>query len=52
VDLTTADGLFSAGQFAVYPNDTVLVTESPIGNVRTVLSLIGSAFGLVNTASN
>lgn len=52
VDLTSADGLFSAGQFPIYPNDTILVTESPIRNVQTVLSLIGSAFGLVNTVTN
>jgi polysaccharide export outer membrane protein len=52
VDLTSADGLFSAGKFEIYPTDTVLVTESPIRNVQTVLTLIGSAFGLVNTVAN
>ncbi len=52
LDLTTADGLFSAGQFRINPNDTVFVTESPLNNTRTVLSLIGSVFGLASAVSN
>lgn len=51
LDLTTADGLFSAGQFRINPNDTVFVTESPLNNTRTILSLIGSVFGLATTLS-
>ncbi|MEM9585180.1 MAG: polysaccharide biosynthesis/export family protein [Pseudomonadota bacterium] len=46
MDLTTADGLFSAGQFHVNPKDVLYATESPINNARTVLGLIGSAFGI------
>lgn len=48
LDLTTADGLFSAGQFTIAPDDLVYVTESPVNNVRTVMGLIGSVFGLRN----
>lgn len=48
MDLTSADGLFSAGKFRVNPKDVVYATESPINNVRTVLSLIGAGFGVTN----
>lgn len=46
IDLTSADGLFSANKFMVAPNDLVLVTESPVNSARTIFGLIGSAFGL------
>lgn len=52
IDLTTADGLFSAGQFPIAHQDTVLATESPVNTVRSVFSLVGSAFGLVNAVGN
>ena len=52
IDLTSADGTFSAGKFPIAPYDTVLVTESPVTNVRTVFGLIGTAFGLVSRAEN
>lgn len=48
VDLTTADGLFSAGQFQINPGDLVYATESPVASAQTVFSLLGSAFVLVN----
>jgi polysaccharide export outer membrane protein len=48
LDLTTADGLFSAGQFQIYPGDLVYGTESPVASAQTVFSLLGSAFVLVN----
>ncbi|WP_301047270.1 polysaccharide biosynthesis/export family protein [Vannielia sp.] len=48
IDLTTADGLFSAEKFAIHPQDTVLVTESPVTSARTVFSIVGSAFGVAN----
>lgn len=48
VDLTTADGLFSARNFQIASGDLVLATESPINNARTVFGLIGQIFGLVN----
>lgn len=55
LDMTNADGLFSARNFPVMPGDLVLVTESPVTGVQTIFGLIGSAFGLVgaaNTVSN
>jgi polysaccharide export outer membrane protein len=51
-DLTTADGLFSAGEFPIQHKDLVLATESPLSNTRTILSLFGSALGLANAADN
>ena len=50
IDLTSADGLFSAGQFRIRPGDLVYVTESALTGTRTVISLIGTAFGLANQA--
>jgi polysaccharide export outer membrane protein len=50
VDLTTADGLFSAGQFRIRSGDLVYVTESPINSARVLLGLIRSVFGLANQA--
>lgn len=47
-DVTTADGLFSAGAFEVQHRDLVLVTESPIVSARNAISIIGAALGLVN----
>jgi polysaccharide export outer membrane protein len=55
IDLTTADGTFSAGEFQIEPEDTVMVTESPVNSVRTIFSLVGSVFGLaanVNSVRN
>lgn len=51
MDLSTADGLFSARKFQIHPKDVVYATESPVSNVRTVFGLIGSAFGIVNSVS-
>lgn len=51
IDLTTADGLFSADKFMIAPNDLVLVTESPVTSVRTVFGLIGGTFGLARQAN-
>ncbi len=45
-DLTTADGLFAARNFDIYPDDTVLATESPVTKTQTVFQLVGSIFGL------
>ncbi len=52
MDLTTADGLFSAGNFHINPKDVVYATESPVNNARTIFSIIGSAFGVSNQLSN
>lgn len=49
LDLTSADGLFSAGEFGIQNRDLVLVTQSELVNTRTILGLIGSIFGLSNT---
>ena len=47
LDLTTADGLFSARNFRIMPKDLVYVTESPLGATQSVFGLIGQTFGLV-----
>lgn len=52
IDLTTSDGLFSARNFSINSGDLVLATESPVSSARVIVGLIGSAFGLVNIASN
>jgi polysaccharide biosynthesis/export protein len=52
IDLTSSDGLFSAGRFAINSNDTVLVTESPLTAVNTVFGIIGSVFGIATRAGN
>jgi polysaccharide export outer membrane protein len=51
-DLTSADGLFAARKFQIQPQDTVIATESPLSATRTVLSLIGTVFGVASTANN
>lgn len=48
MDLTTADGLFSAGKFSINPKDVVYATESPVTSARTILGLIGAAIGISN----
>lgn len=48
LDLTSADGLFSAGRFPVYSGDTVLVTESPVNAARTVFGLLGTVVGITD----
>lgn len=52
MDLTSADGLFSAGKFRVNPKDVVYATESPVTNARTIFGLIGQTFGLANQLSD
>lgn len=52
LDLTSADGLFSAGKFHIEPRDLVYATESPLTNARTVLGLIGAAFGVAQQLEN
>lgn len=48
LNLTTAEGLFSAGEFQILPDDLVYVTETPVTTARTIMGLLGSAFGLAN----
>ena len=52
LDLTTSDGLFSAGNFPIQSGDLVLATESPLTDTRTIVGLVGSVFGLVRAANN
>ena len=52
LDLTTADGLFSAGEFGIQDRDLVLVTQSDLVNTKTIFGLIGSVFGLSNTVDS
>lgn len=48
LDLTSADGLFSARNFHLAQGDLVLVTESPITSAQTIFGLMGAVFGLAN----
>ncbi|TNJ40953.1 polysaccharide biosynthesis/export family protein [Phaeobacter sp. B1627] len=48
LDLTSADGLFSARNFLVHPGDLVMATESPVNDALTISSLIGNFFGVFN----
>ena len=52
VDLTSADGLFSARNFRIHPGDLVLVTESPVTWAQTILGLVGSVFGLARQGAS
>lgn len=52
LDLTTADGLFSARNFQVMPRDLVYVTESPVTKTQTIFGLVGSVFGLAARLPN
>lgn len=52
INLTTFDGLFSARNFQVNPNDLVMATEAPINDVLTVSSIVGRFLGLANTVNN
>ncbi|MEM1431480.1 MAG: polysaccharide biosynthesis/export family protein [Pseudomonadota bacterium] len=52
IDLSTADGLFSAGAFRILPGDTVLATESVLTSAEGFAVLIGTFVGLSNTLGN
>jgi len=52
LDLTSADGLFSAGRFQIRSGDLVYATESPLTTAQTIFGLIGSSYNLVNTVTN
>ncbi len=43
IDLTNADSLFSAGEFEIKSEDTVVVAESPLTTIQSIFSLIGVA---------
>jgi polysaccharide export outer membrane protein len=52
VDLTSADGLFSARKFAIQPQDLIVATESPINDVLTISNIVGGFFGVFNRANS
>lgn len=52
VDLTTADGLFSAGAFTIRSGDVVLATESAITTAQTLFALVGSALRISGQVTN
>lgn len=51
LDLTTADGLFSAGRFQIMPRDLVLATESPVSSTKTILALLAASAGIAVNAN-
>ena len=48
INLTTADGLFSAENFQIADNDLVLMTESPVTTAETLIRIARSGFALAN----
>ncbi|MFT6532235.1 MAG: polysaccharide export outer membrane protein [Limimaricola cinnabarinus] len=48
IDLTSADGLFSAGEFEILPGDLVYATESPVTSAQTIFGLLGTSLGLAS----
>mgnify|MGYP000082494787 CR=1 FL=1 len=48
IDLTRADGLFSAAKFNVQPGDLVYATESPVNAAQTIFSIFGSVLGITS----
>lgn len=52
VDLTTADGLFSARKFQVHSGDLLIATESPINDALTLSNIIGNIFGVFSRAGS
>jgi polysaccharide biosynthesis/export protein len=52
IDLTSADGLFSAGEFRVQPGDLIYVTESPLIGTRNFLGALAAIFGIAVQANN
>ncbi len=47
-DLTSADGLFSAGEFSIHPKDTVLVTETSISSASVALAVLARLAGIAS----
>lgn len=50
IDLTSADGLFSARNFRINPDDLVMATESPVNDALTISKIIGNVFGVFSAA--
>lgn len=51
LDLTSADGLFSAGRFPIRDGDTVYVAESAFNATESILSLFGTTLAVGNRVS-
>lgn len=51
-DLTDADSLFSANEFALQDQDLVLATLAPATTAHRVLSLFGTVLGIADRASD
>ncbi|OWU85811.1 polysaccharide biosynthesis protein [Oceanicola sp. 22II-s10i] len=52
IDLTSADGLFAARNFRIYPGDTIYVTESALTVANTVFAIIGRLFFFESQLAN
>lgn len=46
LDLTSADGLFSADQFTIEPGDLVYVSESPLTAASSIAAIVATVLGL------
>jgi len=51
IDLTNADGLFSADRLLIHPGDTVMVTEAPVLLLDNILGLFSNSFRAVTRAN-
>ncbi|MBL8562754.1 MAG: polysaccharide biosynthesis/export family protein [Gemmobacter sp.] len=52
IDLTTADGLFSAGEFLIEDRDLVMVTESSVMNTNATIKLVYDLMGVGTRLDN
>ena len=52
INLTTADGLFSAARFMIQSGDLVYGTESPLGSATTILGIFGNVLTLGTSLSD
>ena len=52
VDLTTADGLFSAGEFEIMDRDLVLVTESSLLQTNAAIKVAYDLLGIPTRINN
>jgi len=46
INLTSVDGLFSARNFQVNPNDLIMATEAPLNDLLTISTIVGNFLGL------
>lgn len=51
-DLTNAEGLFNADEFALQSDDIVMATQAPATTTTRVLALMGGFFGFGRSVSN